>query len=118
LGRRQARAWQRVECMNLVKLEEKLLAAARANPPSDRVPYAFEKRVIACLGNATARDAGAFWARALWRAAAPCVGVMLLLSAWSFLGGGNNTSQGDWSTVFENTVLAAANQEASADSLW
>ena len=29
--------------MNLAELERKLIAAARANPPSDRVPYAFEK---------------------------------------------------------------------------
>ena len=35
--------------MNLAELERKLIAAARANPPSDRVPYAFEKRIMARL---------------------------------------------------------------------
>jgi len=104
--------------MNLEKLENKLLAAARANPPSERVPYAFEKRVMAHLRNGVAGDAWAFWARALWRAAAPCVGIMLLLSAWSLFNGGNNPPQGDLSVAFENTVLAAANQDSSADSLW
>ena len=31
--------------MNLEPLQKKLLAAARAHPPSDRVPYAFEQRI-------------------------------------------------------------------------
>ena len=35
--------------MNLPKLQEKLLAAARGNPPGDQVPYAFEQRVMARL---------------------------------------------------------------------
>ena len=35
--------------MNLEQLQKKLLAAARANPPADRVPYAFEKRILAQL---------------------------------------------------------------------
>jgi len=35
--------------MNLAGLQRKLIAAARANPPSDRVPFAFEKRILAQL---------------------------------------------------------------------
>ena len=35
--------------MNLAELETKLIAAARCHPPGDRVPYAFEQRVMARL---------------------------------------------------------------------
>ena len=58
--------------MNIVELQRKLIAVARANPPGDRVPYAFEKRVMACLAARRALDRGAFWVRALWRGAAAC----------------------------------------------
>ncbi len=70
--------------MNLAELERKLIAAARANPPSDRVPYAFEKRILARLPARPLADGWELWGRALWRAAAPCVAIMLLLGAWSF----------------------------------
>ena len=70
--------------MNLAELERKLIAAARANPPSDRVPYAFEKRIMARLAARPMADDWELWARALWRAAAPCVAIMVLLGAWSF----------------------------------
>ena len=53
--------------MNLAELERKLIAAARANPPSDRVPYAFEKRIMARLAAWPVADSWALWARALWR---------------------------------------------------
>src|ERR1035441_10170892 len=59
--------------MNVTQLERKLIAAARANPPSDRVPYAFEKRIMAHLAAQPVVDDWALWARALLRAAAPCV---------------------------------------------
>ena len=65
--------------MNLEPLRQKLLSAARANPTDDRVPYAFEKRVMAHLAAKPALDLSALWARAMWRAAAPCVAVSLLL---------------------------------------
>ena len=50
--------------MNIAELQKKLLAAARANPPGDRVPYAFEKRVMALLA-ARNRSSGVVDARAL-----------------------------------------------------
>ncbi len=70
--------------MDLAELNRKLIAAARANPPSQRVPFAFEKRIMARLTRPFEPDYRALWARALWRAAAPCVGIMLLFSAWAF----------------------------------
>src|SRR5262245_16820872 len=69
--------------MNVAKLREKLLAAARANPPGDDVPYAFEKRVMAQLAARPACDVLATWNRTLWSVAAPCVAITLLLGAWT-----------------------------------
>jgi|ERR1051325_11592592 len=69
--------------MNLVELQKKLLAAARANPPGDDVPYAFEERIMARLAAKPAGDILAAWNRTLWKAAAPCVAITLLLGAWA-----------------------------------
>lgn len=57
--------------------QRKLYKAAASLPEQDSVPYAFEKRIMANL-NALALDARALWARFLWRAVAPCLGVMLV----------------------------------------
>jgi hypothetical protein len=69
--------------MNMAELQKKLFAAARANPPSDDVPYAFEERIMAQLTAKPAFDILASWNRTLWQAAAPCVAVMLLLGVWT-----------------------------------
>ena len=95
--------------MNLNDLQGKLIAAARAHAPSEKVPYAFEKRIIQRIKDLHAVDTYALWANALWRAAAPCVAIALLLSAWSVLSSTAGSSNPDLSQEFENTVLAAAN---------
>ena len=69
--------------MNMAELQRKLFAAARANLPSDDVPYAFEERIMAQLPGKPAFDILAAWNRTLWQAAAPCVAVMLLLGVWT-----------------------------------
>lgn len=102
--------------MNLTELERKLLAAARAHTPSDEVPYAFPTRMMARLRGQAIPDRWALWAGALWRATVPCVGITILLSAWAFFAA-PKTTQADLSQEFENTVLAAANQQAS-DAMW
>ncbi len=71
--------------MKTGELEKKLWAAARALPPSEQVPYAFEKRIMAALAAPVAVDVWALWSRLLWRAAAPCVGIMLAVSVWAVL---------------------------------
>jgi len=101
--------------MNVAELNHKLIAAARANPPSDRVPYAFEKRILARLAGQRMPDDWALWARALWRAAAPCVAIMMLFSVWSYLAPNGNVPAGDLSQEFENTLLAAVDQEQPAE---
>lgn len=92
--------------MNLDQLQQKLMAAARVQPPSDRVPYAFEKRIVARLRVGATADLGAFWARALWRAAAPCVAISLALGAWTAFAPASNVSDEDIAQVFEQTMLA------------
>ena len=104
--------------MNLAQLTSKLIGAARATPPSDRVPYAFEKRIMARLIARPALDAWALWSRALWRAAAPCAVIMLLLSAWSLVAPTVSAPTSDLSQEFENTVLAAVDQDPATDLTW
>jgi hypothetical protein len=102
--------------MNLEQLQQKLLTAARAHPPDDRVPYAFEKRILAHLSGISRIDHESFWARALWRAAAPCVALTLLLSAWSFIGTNNpaTTDNEAFSQRFEQIMLAAVDDSEEA----
>jgi hypothetical protein len=102
--------------MNLAQLERKLIAAARANPPSERVPYAFEKRILARLAARPRLDHWELWGRALWRAAAPCIAIMLLLGAWSLFAPQPNTPTNDLSQQLEQTLLAAVDQEQPIDS--
>jgi hypothetical protein len=97
--------------MNLDKLQHKLIAAARAHPPGDGVPYAFEQRILARVRELPAIDAWTLWARSLWRAATPCVAVMMLLVAWFLLVPAGHSTSTDMSQELENTVLAAADQE-------
>lgn len=98
--------------MNLDALQKKLLAAAKANPPADRVPLAFEKRVLAHLATQSVTDISAMWAHALWRAVVPCVAVTLVLGALSFVPATNPdvTGEEDLSQAFEQTLLASSEQ--------
>ena len=104
--------------MNIAELHRKLIKAAKANPPGDRVPYAFEKRIMARLMARPLPDGWALWARALWRATVPCVAITLLLSAWSFFAPVPTPVSSDLSQEIENTVLAAVEQDPSTDSTW
>src|SRR5882724_1590588 len=97
--------------MNLVELQKKLIAAARANVPSDKVPYAFEKRVTALLASRVAPDNMALWVRGLWRAAVSCVAVALVCGAYALFAPAASVSvTDDLSQNFENTLLASVDQ--------
>jgi hypothetical protein len=100
--------------MNLLELQKKLIAAARVNVPSERVPYAFEKRVMAFLTSRAVADHWALWARGLWRAAVSCVAAALLCGAWAFFNSTSNANADDLSQNFENTLLAAVDQNDQA----
>ncbi|MFO1488857.1 MAG: hypothetical protein U1F65_10305 [Verrucomicrobiota bacterium] len=102
--------------MKLPELEQKLIAAARAHPPGDQVPYAFAKRVSALLASRPVLDRWALWSQALWRGAAGCLLVVVLLGLASVFVSSNSGSANDLSQDFENTMLASAPQDA--DLLW
>ena len=64
---------------------QKLIAAARGVPEDDRVPYAFEHRVMARIRAFGTVDPLAWWGNSLIRAAGLCVLVALLLGAVTWL---------------------------------
>jgi anti-sigma factor RsiW len=103
--------------MNLAELHRKLIAAARANAPEDRVPYAFEKRIMARLAGQTAPDALTLWGHAFSRAAVYCVIFMLMLAAGSYFApapvpGNTETLSQD----VEQTLFAAVDNNADQES--
>jgi hypothetical protein len=95
--------------MNLGELQNKLTAAARLQPPDERVPYAFEKRIMALIAERAVVPGRLLWARGFWRAAVSCLALALVCGAVSLFtpavsdSGGNDLSQD-----FENTLLASA----------
>jgi len=103
--------------MDLGKLEQKLIRAARAHVLQDHVPYAFEKRITARIRNNLPRrpDFLALWARALWRSAFGCMAVALALGAFTVLAPPHPTKP-NLSEELEQTMLAAVDQDNS--SLW
>lgn len=100
--------------MNLVELQRKLLAVARRNSPSDRVPFAFEKRIMARLAVVPVLDISALWARALLRAAGLCAAVTLVLGAWSLLT--SSPPENDLYRHLETTLFATVDQDLPDDS--
>lgn len=92
--------------MKTVELQHKLLLAARLTPANDQVPYAFEKRIMARLAALPKVDVWALWGPALWRAAAPCIAITLLLGFWTFYTANNHPAQEARVVDLERTVLA------------
>ena len=100
--------------MNLVLLQKKLIAAARAGVPGDQVPFAFEKRVSALLASRVAPDNLALWVHGLWRAAISCVAITLLLGAWAVFNPATTPASDDLSQHFVSTLLASVDQTDQA----
>jgi hypothetical protein len=89
--------------MNQPELHKKLIAAARSVPSDDRVPFAFEKRIMARLAGKAPQDILSLWGSALSRAAICCVVFVLLLSAGSYFlpaGHGDSIPQDLEQTIF------------------
>lgn len=97
--------------MNLAELERRLIVAARAHPPGEAVPYAFEKRIMARVKGMPASDWSAFWARALWRSALSCLAVVMLVGAWTRLRPPTGTGGSDLTQQFETTLFAGVDSE-------
>ena len=97
--------------MNLDDLQKKLMSAARKSPPEDRVPHAFEKRVMARLsapGSPLFRpDEWVVWARSLWYGASVCASVALLIGVWSVLPDADRDGTSEFSQDIEKTILAS-----------
>jgi hypothetical protein len=108
--------------MDIKKLQAALITAARANPPGDAVPYAFEKRIAAQVRALAPGDPLGQWSRALWRAVVPCFGIMVLLGGWSFTQDHANSSYSDLSQQLEHALLAEVEQEQAQeqalDAIW
>lgn len=101
--------------MNLPELHRKLIAAAKSEAPNDRVPYAFEKRIMARIAGQTAVDSMGLWGPALLRAALCCVAFMLVVGAgFHFVPPSNPQSL---SQDVEQTLFAAVDGSASTDQV-
>jgi hypothetical protein len=100
--------------MNLAELQRKLITAARLQKPDDRVPYTFEKRVMALIAERAAVSRSAMWVRGLWRAAVSCVVVAVVCGAVSLFTPATSDNGNDLSQDFENTLLASVDQGDTA----
>jgi hypothetical protein len=96
--------------MNPAELHQKLITAARLRSPDDRVPYAFEKRIMAQLAARTGAEPWLLWTRGLWRAAGACVAVAVVFGAISLFSPVSTDNGNDLSQDFANTLLASVDQ--------
>ena len=93
--------------MDLDKLQKKLIAAAKSSPPSDRVPFAFEKRIMARLTAPLHVDEWSLCGRWLWRAVAPCMSVMVALGVWVLATMHPEPESQNLEQAIENTLLSS-----------
>jgi hypothetical protein len=81
--------------------QRSFLKLAANLPENDRVPFAFEKRIMARLSSGPALDPLTVWGGLLWKSVLPCLGVLLLTSMLAAL-----TTQTDpYAPDLESAVL-------------
>lgn len=95
--------------MSYELLLKKLVNAAKRNKPSDNVPYAFEKRIMARIYELKANDTATLWAQLLWRAVKPCLLVMIIACLIALFTQMQNGFEENPSKEFETAVLAGLN---------
>lgn len=101
--------------MNLKNLQEKLIQAARDNPPAEHVPYAFEKRISALLQGRTTPTYISQWVSGMWRGAVSSLAIALICGILVFLMDSSpKPVNEDLSQNFENTLLASVDQGDSS----
>jgi hypothetical protein len=93
--------------MDLEKLQLKLMTVAKAHPPSDQVPYAFEKRIMARLTAPVKVDEWALCGRWLWRAVTPCMSLMVGLGVWVLATMHTEPESQNLEQAIENTLLSS-----------
>jgi len=96
-------------------LKKTLICAARTIPPDGRVPHGFERRVMARLEAAGLPDEWILWSRALWRAAVPCVVILVIAGVWA-MQSQSFSPAADLAQQIENAVLSELNQNLA--SVW
>lgn len=97
-----------MEAMKNRMTPEEFVKLAREMPRDERVPYAFEKRVMANLAPAAIPDALTQWTRALWRSVAPCLAVAIVAALVSFSRANQNAI--DLDSALETAVLTPPEQ--------
>ena len=103
--------------MNLENLHNKLITAARATPADDRVPYAFEKRVMARLAESVRVDLLGAWSAALWRGALACLVVTMLSGGW-MLWTETHSDTPEFAHEFSAAVFASAGDSDDETEVW
>lgn len=89
----------------------RFLTLARSLHPDDRVPYAFEKRIMARLRNAKSGDLWTAWSGMMWRAAFSCVLITALTGAAVTF---SDSSRAElFASDLERTVLAPVDVDDS-----
>lgn len=99
--------------MNSDLLLNKLIKAAKSSPPSDSVPYAFEKRIMAKIMSSPVYETTLLWSQILWKAAKPCIVIMIIVCLWAFLADSQLGLIDNPEEAFETAVLAGLNQIGS-----
>jgi len=105
-----------MKVMNFAELQRKLISAARATRPEERVPYAFEKRIMAHIAGHKVMDSWGLWGRALSRAAICCVVFMLTLAAGTYFVPSASAPEKTLSQDVEQTLFAAVDNSADQDT--
>lgn len=99
--------------MNWQLLHDKLIRAARQNPPADEVPFAFATRVMAGLPGPYPRlplnDEWTAIARAFCWSAGACCAIAMGISIWAFTFDPARDSSATFSSELEQTILASIN---------
>lgn len=88
---------------------QNFLRLARSIPDDSRVPYSFEKRILARIRQASSPqpDLSATWAKFLWKAAAVCLAISLATGVLaSFIDAPAPAPPSILSIELEETVLA------------
>ena len=85
---------------------DKLLRIARSIPASDKVPFAFERRIMAQLRKPAPTDPLEVWGRIFWRVAAAGLGVALLVAVWSMAAPRSSNRTQDLANDLDQTILA------------
>ena len=85
---------------------KRLLRIARSVPADEKVPLAFEQRIMARLAEPPRVDPSDVWSRVFWRVAAGCLGVVLIVAIWSAVAPKPASSTQDLANDLEKTILA------------